>query len=329
MVAREMDVTEVASTIVGTLLGVKPGEQVLLIADAETDTRMVNSLAAAAKSAGADSVIAIMSSRGRIEEGSHTKLPGMLKRALEEADVAIGLNRTSGAPSYDDTLARLLKERRIRYMSMVMRSIDNWTKGAATADYEEVYRTAEKLAELMRGERIRVTTRAGTDLEADTGGRRVIIEAGFATRPGDSAAFSDGEVSLTPIEGTAKGTVIVDGTIAYLGSPEEAVKLEVRGGRVISVRGGGEADKIKEWLRTVENFDNFAEIGIGVNPNARSIGDWQEEKKKLGTLHIALGDNIYYGGSVECPLHFDMVLYEPTVEVDGRTIVDGGRLKLK
>lgn len=105
-----IDVLETAGKIVRQLLAVQAGERVLMIADTGTEMSMVEALAAAVRSVGAEYVIAVMPSVG-VGKGTHTTLPGMLKRALEEADIAIGLNRTTGAPSYDDTLARLLKRR--------------------------------------------------------------------------------------------------------------------------------------------------------------------------------------------------------------------------
>ena len=89
-----------------------------------------------------------------------------------------------------------------------------------------------------------------------------------------------------------------------------------------------EALKLKEMMNKVRNLDNFAEIGFGVNPKARLNGFWQEEKKALGTMHIALGDNIYYGGKVKCDIHMDLVVYKPTVKVDGKLILDKGAIKL-
>lgn len=320
-----IDTLESAEKIVRQLLAVQAGEKVLLIADTETEMSMLKSVAAVVKSIRAEYVIAIMPSVG-FGEGLHTTLPGMLKKALEAADVAIGLNRMTGAPSYDDTLARLLKEKRIRYMSMVMRSLENWTKGAATADYEKVYETAERMAELLRGNVCRVTTQAGTDFTANIQGKRVIIEAGLARMAGQSSAFSDGEVSLGPVEGTTNGLVVVDGPIAYLGMPDEPLRMEMEKGRIVRVEGGKTAEKVREVLKSVPNFDNFAEIGIGVNPRARRSGDWQEEKKGWGNIHIALGDNIYYGGTTKCALHSDFVIYRATVEVDGRIIVEDGDL---
>lgn len=213
-------------------------------------------------------------------------------------------------------------------MSMVMRTLENWTRGAATADYEEVYAIAEKMAELFSGNVCRVTSRAGTDFTSKIQGKRVIIEAGLARAAGQSAAFSDGEVSLGPVEGTTNGVVVVNGPIAYLGMPDEPVKMEVERGRIVKVEGGEAAEEVKRLITSVLNFDNFAEIGIGVNLKARMSGDWQEEKKGWGNLHIALGDNIYYGGNTKCALHADFVIYKPIVVVDGKVIVVEGDLKL-
>jgi len=322
-----MSALDTAKKIVRQLLAIQQGERALLVADTKTDMSMVEAIAAAIKSAGAEYVVAIMPS-AEVGRGDHTTLPRMLKRALEEADIAIGLNRTTGAPSYDDTLARLLKEKRIRYMSMVMRTLENWTRGAATADYEEVYAVAKKMEALFTGKVCKVTSPAGTDFTSNIEGKRVIIEAGLARAAGESAAFSDGEVSLGPVEGTTNGIVVADGPIAYLGISDAPIMIRVKNGRVAKVEGGRTTEEVKRLIASVPNFDNFAEIGIGVNPKARKSGDYQEEKKGWGNVHVALGDNIYYGGSTKCALHSDFVVYRPTVVVDGRTIVEEGELKL-
>lgn len=320
-----IDTMRIANKIVKQLLGIRSGEKVLIIADTKTDMLMVEALAAAINSVGAKYVIAVMPS-AVLGEGAHTTLPGMLKRALGDADISIGLNRTTGAPSYDDTLAKLLKEKRIRYMSMVLRPPENWTQGAATANYEEVYAVAEKMAKVFSGKICKVTTRSGTEFTSNIEGKRVIIEAGLARIKGQSAAFSDGEISLGPVEGTTNGVVVVDGPMAYMGMPDEPIRMDVKDGRIIKVEGGRTAKEVKKLINSVLNFDNFAEIGIGVNPKARRCGDWQEEKKGWGNVHIALGDNIYYYGTTKCNLHADFVIYEPTVIVDEKVIVKEGEL---
>jgi len=323
-----LQVVKSANTLVTKLLKVRPRERVLLVADGRTDMSMVTALAAESSAAGADYLIAIMPCREKIEAESQTALPESIRKILDDFQIIIGLNATSGAPSYDSKVAQLLHTKKIRYMSMVLRSVENWTGGAATANYEEVYSTALRLARVFQGKEINVTTPAGTDLTASIEGRKAIVEAGVASEAGQSAAFSDGEVSLSTVEGTANGVAIIDGPISYLGLLGEPIKVEVEKGRVVNVYGGREAAILREWLVKVENFDNFAEIGIGVNPEARRNGDWQEEKKGLGTAHFALGDNIYYYGKVSSPIHLDMVMYNPTVTLDGSVIAKGGKLNI-
>ena len=82
----------------------------------------------------------------------------------------------------------------------------------------------------------------------------------------------------------------------------------------MSVGGDGpEAARLRQIVDTVANADNIAEFGIGLNGASLRNGSFQEEKKARGNVHIALGDNIYYGGTVRSPVHLDMVIYRPTV----------------
>ncbi|MCS7385308.1 MAG: aminopeptidase [archaeon GB-1867-005] len=321
----EVRILKSAKLIIEKLLSVKSGENVLIISDDTSEMKMVNALFKSALEIGGEPVITIMPSKWP----SHTTLPKTIHGALQHAQVVIGITKSTGAPSYDSVVAKLLREKRIRYMSMVLRPLENWISGAALANYDEVYSTALKLAKEFEGKsEIKVTTKLGTNITASIDGARVIIEAGYATRPGESAAFSDGEVSFTPVEGTANGMVVVDGPIALIGKPEKPIKIVVKNGKVTEVIGGEEANKLKKLIEQVKNLNNFAEFGFGVNPNARLDGFWQEEKKAMGTMHIALGDNIYYGGKVKCEIHMDMVVYKPTVVVDGKVVIDEGKFKL-
>jgi leucyl aminopeptidase (aminopeptidase T) len=55
-------------------------------------------------------------------------------------------------------------------------------------------------------------------------------------------------------------------------------------------------------------------------------GDFEEEKKARGTVHIALGNGIYYGQSVDSSVHIDAVMYRPTVTFDDELIVKDGKV---
>jgi leucyl aminopeptidase (aminopeptidase T) len=70
---------------------------------------------------------------------------------------------------------------------------------------------------------------------------------------------------------------------------------------------------------------NIAELGIGLNPEAMLTGVVIEDEKVEGTIHIALGDNSTFGGTVEVDSHLDGVIKNPTVTVDGEIIIARGK----
>nr|WP_290669075.1 aminopeptidase [Ardenticatena sp.] len=325
MDVRTVDLTRSAELIVRRLLAVEPGENVVIVCDPGTEMTMAYVLAGLVESVGAECIIAIMPTR---DKNRSNDLPITIERALESADCLIGLTRFSGAPTYAESVKRLYNSRRLRAISMVFRGVENFTTGGALADYDTLYEEGKALADIWRtGRRIRVTTPAGTDIVADIGHAEPIVECGFATEPGQEAAFPDGEVSQGPNEGTAEGVIVVDGPICYLGRPDSPITLHVSQGRVVAVEGEGRtAAELRHILETIENANNIAEFGIGLNGWCLRNGDFEEEKKARGNVHIALGDNIFYGGQTRSAVHMDMVLYDPTVIIDDRVVVERGQL---
>ncbi len=314
-----------AELIVRRLLAVRRGEQVALVCDDESEMAMVEALARAIDAVAGEFTILRQPSR---DTARKNELSPVIERGLEAADCLIGLTRSGGAPTYAKSVKRLLDARRLRSISMVMRSLDNFTSGGALADYDALHADGLALASIwQQAERIRITSPAGTDLLAPIAGEEVIIECGFATRPGQEAAFSDGEVSQMPRQNAAQGIVVVDGPIAHLGLPGAPITLRIEAGRVATVEGSDPVAKaLRRIITTIDHADNIAEIGIGLNPACRRNGDFEEEKKARGNVHIAIGDNVFYGGAVECAVHMDMVLYRPTVVLDDRAVVVEGEL---
>jgi len=71
---------------------------------------------------------------------------------------------------------------------------------------------------------------------------------------------------------------------------------------------------------------NIAELGIGTNDQAKITGLILEDEKVMGTVHIALGDNMSMGGTVSVQSHLDGLIKKPTVYLDGRVIMEKGNL---
>lgn len=323
---RIIDCMEKADYILGTLMAVKPGEEVLIVTDSETDERMSNAMAAAALKLGAEYTVAMTPSRGK-DKG--TIFPKMIEKAMEGCDVFVGMTKASGVAIYNNRLKELIKEKKLREVSIVLRTVENFTKGGALADYEALYEEGKKLQAIWRGKKFaHITSPAGTDLHMEMNDMEPIIECGVAREPGDAMAWSDGEVSLGPVVGTTHGTLVVDGPMAYYGNPSEPVELKIEGGKIVEVVGGDPkiCREIRRQIAEIKDSDNIAEIGLGLNPNCLFNGDFEEEKKARGTCHIAMGNGFYYGQPAMSTVHIDMVMYNPTVTFDDEVIVKDGKV---
>jgi len=329
---RIIDAIDLAHRIVRQHLNVQPGENVLIVADPETEMEIYLALAGAVQAVGAEFTVSLMPTRGRDRA---TYLTQPIEYALDASDVLIGVTKASGAPTYARKVAQLLSQKKIRALSMVMRELDNYLKGAATADYEELEELGQRVARLWaQADEIRIVTERGTDFRAGVTkepvmGQPVIVECGLAREPGREAAFSDGEVSQRPLAGTAEGKLVIDGPVAGMRGLDP-FELEVEGGEIVRLAGGG--NRTRQLTSVFERLPcakHIAEIGLGLNPEALHNGDFEEEKKAQGNVHVAIGDDIFYGGNHGCDIHWDMILYDATVWLDDFPLFKEGRLQLK
>ena len=51
-----------------------------------------------------------------------------------------------------------------------------------------------------------------------------------------------------------------------------------------------------------------------------------EDEKVMGTVHIALGNNMSMGGTCDVGIHLDGVMLKPTLKADARVIMQDGTL---
>ena len=197
------------------------------------------------------------------------------------------------------------------------------------ADYNAISKRTIKLQKILeKGKSIRVTAPAGTDISFKIAGRKIIPSKGLFHAKGESGNLPTGETFLAPVEGTSNGVFVVDGSMAGLGLIKNAsIKIEVEKGYATKISGGTLAKKLKTMLDKVgKEARNIAEFGIGTNDSAKLSGVLLEDEKVMGTIHIALGNNVSMGGSVNVPIHLDGVVKKPTVWMDGKLLMKDGKL---
>ncbi len=316
-----VSVAEIAERVVRGYLGIGPGERFVIVVDDRTDPEIPAELARAARSLGADPVVVTIAPRAR----SGSEPPPPAAAAMAAADVVL----CAASTSLYHTAAKAAAQRAgVRGVFNAPYRADAWRSGAMTADFFEIRRRAERLAELLRRTReVRITSPAGTDLRATVAGREPMAWlTGICRNPGEVSALPGGEVSLPPIEGSSEGIVVWERVASDLGALDAPIRISIRGGRAVGIEGGASADRLRAIVGSVADADNIGEIGIGLNPAARIGDEITEAKKAFGTVHIALGDSANeYGGLVECDVHLDGLVMEPTIEFDGEAVVVAGR----
>ncbi len=325
-----------AHHVLRNYVGIKEGEQVLILGDSETYDALVQAFASAAYFFNAEPTIMVTPPSFRELE----KLPSKIAlKALEAADVYIPMTPTSGHSVHATEVARLKWQQKLR-----MFIIGGWHGGGMedaldairNHDYEKIYEVTSKVAEVMSaGKRVRVTTPAGTDFTASIEDIPCRVAAGICRKMGESGCIPAGEAWSGPAEGTANGVIVLNSTIMNIcerpEGPKVPVRVTLKNGRVVGVEGGEEAMKLKSIIETVKNADNLAEVSVGTNHHLKHNGRVLNDKRRYGTMHVAFGQNtyqIYPKGTVECDVHIDAVLQNPVFEVDGKTIVRDGKILL-
>src|SRR5206468_513040 len=100
---------------------------------------------------------------------------------------------------------------------------------------------------LTRGAEAHLTCPNGSDLTLGLEGRSGIPDTGELTEPGAFGNLPCGEGFIAPVEGTASGTLFVDGTIGGLGIPAAPIELTVSGGHLVAAT-GPEGERLMELL---------------------------------------------------------------------------------
>jgi leucyl aminopeptidase (aminopeptidase T) len=116
--------------------------------------------------------------------------------------------------------------------------------------------------------------------------------------------------------------------VGRLNSP---LRVTVEDGLAVDFVGGKTAEILRNLIESVgtKSARNLAELGIGCNHAAKIIGVTLEDEKSLGTCHIALGSNAFFGGIVEAGIHIDGVITAPTISLDSLCIMRNGQLSSK
>lgn len=311
-----------ASIVVETCAKVQPGEDVLVVTDFEA-TDIAERIAAAAQERDANVSMTVMEPR----EHNGNEPPETVAAAMKEAEVIFHVTTRSITHT---AAANAAKDENTRWLSLIGFDREMLTGGGLYADFEKMRPYCNEMAQkFTEASEARITSPQGTDVTVDLEGRDGNSHPGLADTPGSHTGLVHIEANVSPVEGGTDGTVVFDGAIPDLGigALEEPVTMEMEDGAVVSVDGGEEAETIE---RAWAEYDtpavyNIAQLAVGMNPECREFtDDFSTNHARFGNVHFGIGTSTILGGETQTPVHFDAMMAEPTLELDGEVVLEDG-----
>src|ERR1700693_3383348 len=196
-------------------------------------------------------------------------------------------------------------------------------------------------AKMLRGtRRMRVTSKAGTELDVDMAGASTVGVWGWTDKPGTLAHWPGGIVVSFPKSGTVNGTLVMAaGDInltfkRYLTSP---IKMTLKNDYVTDLEGeGADATMMRSYLAAWGDRDAYAvsHVGFGMNPAARyeALAMYDQRDTNGTELRAVAGNFLFSTGANEfagryTAGHFDLPMMGTTIELDGVVVVCEGVLQ--
>jgi aminopeptidase len=323
-------------------LKVKKGESVVIITDRETE-HLANALAAKATEAGGSVRKFVMEEFGRRSEDGSSPLPfpGAIGEVLEKAKVSfyIARGKKGELQTFRIPMLKVVEKNMIRHGHMPGFTEEMMGQGMA-ADYAKIQTLSKKVYEIAsKAHEIRVTTPAGTDATFRFDSKYKWIVCDGDIKPGHWSNLPDGEVFTVPVD--ANGRIVVDGSLGdyftekYGDLGGTPLSYSLKGARCVKgsveCRNGQLKKEFEEYTFGMdENSDRVGEFAIGTNIGlTKLIGNLLQDEKFPG-VHVALGSPYpdKTGAEWESKAHNDGVMRNPTVVVDGKTMMEKGEFKI-
>lgn len=314
-----MKIQKAAEVICKTCMAIKPEEKVLII----TDSEMIHIAEVIEKEA-----IKITNNVEFYERevgSGHGEEPKYeLANKMLDKDVII--MPTTHSMSHTEA-RRKASEKGARIASMPGITKDAMER-CIDIDYYSLSELHRYLREiLVQSEEIRIVTDRGTDLRTSIHNIRG-MNPGLYVNRGDFGNLPTGEVDSGVKERKTSGRVVVDASFGGLGKLDSPITIEIEDGYAVSIQGNFSYELKKMLDRIGEEAYKIAELGIGTNPEAIVTGNILEDEKAKGTCHIALGNDLTYGGTNDVPIHLDGIIRNPTIFVDEKKIMERGEFML-
>jgi leucyl aminopeptidase (aminopeptidase T) len=322
-----MELARAAHKAVQYCARLKPGENVLVLADSIVDRSLVDAFANAACALGGETQVMIFETKAEINR----EPPKAVAAALAAAELVLDLIQQYIIHTSAYWRAR---EGGTRILCGTGITDDMLIRLVGGVDYDELLRVGDRLMAIFSaGAECRVETGDGDVLAMTLTGRPQVMRDGLLDGPGDLDYMPGAQLSSAPIEESINGVITIDGS-AYppVGAVGAPIRVTYRDGRVVDVSGGPAGARWHEWLAKFDDPKMYcvAHISVGMNPAARLTGNILEDERVAGCFVLGHGSQMphFKGKLGRASSHTDLVAVRPRILVDGRVVAEGGQFRL-
>lgn len=349
---------QLGDTLINYSTQVRPGERVMIaMAEPETYPLALGVYEAAIK-AGAYPQVQFLSETLRHavmkygNEDQITWVPEIEAYGMEWADVYIGLRGGYNLYEHADIPTEVLAKNQVAmgkvstmrwektrwclvrvpnqaFAQQAETSLENISEmffRACLLDWEAESEKWHAMAEKLAGaKQVRILGK-DTDLNFSIDSRSWMVLDGRINMP-------DGEIFTAPVNSTLNGHIYFEFPGVLGGRLMHNMRLEWKDGRLIHASASTNNDYLQKIISSDAGASLLGEFAFGTNSQVdRFCKDILIDEKIGGTVHIALG-RAYpeCGGDNKSAIHWDIVKdlrSEGEVIIDGRTVLDRGRLLL-
>lgn len=328
------EVPKAALKLVRDVMLIKEGENVVITADSSTDRRVVEEVAKASFSIGANPVILYYPTSYKAFEEPFKPIA----EAVSNSDVWIEFAYycIMHTPCFRKAMSF-----GTRYTCLTGMDVTMLVNTIGNVNIDKLIEFGEYLTEkIEKSNKVIIKDKNGTSLKCDKTGRKVKHSGQKATKKGYPVMLA-GQVTWCPIEEKIEGKIVFDAAVfppSELGILNSNVVLTLEKGVVTKIEGKNDAKIFENWLKSFNdpNMFRLAHYSMGFNPGVtKATGRIVEDERIFGCIEFGLGSQgkSLMGAFWNAASHTDGIVSKPTIILDDKEFekdgiyVDGEAIK--
>jgi len=316
-----------AEKVIKELALVKEGENLLILADINTNMDIAKACLAVGLEKTSNAQLLIMR---KILDNERGELNPVIHNAVVNSDIVIGLFK--GSKFFSTNTRTEAVKRGTRIISTQPGGIEEYIiQAVVEVDFPKMRKNAELMADLWKkSKKCRITSSIGTDISFEFQNRPIFIGDGAAKEPGEVQFFPGATVMVAPLEETINGTIVVDGVIVPGGLVSSPVTIKMEKGVIVNIEGEADANSWKSWLSSLNNptIYHLSHFNVGLNPKAKMNNNETEAERTCGAAAFGFGHQPEFlkGNVTTGKFHTEVILASPTIYIDNKVVSKNNKL---